>query len=493
MSFQNFAYQLQSNHTLQLIRRRNADLILSFLYDQFKGEESKAVWTHRALAGKLTYFLEALGYNEADEEVRSTKIFSDFETRAVQYLNNWSTAGFLKKYPNEEGEDLHELTNSTEKVFQWIEELKPREFVGTDSRFKDLFTRLKDLIAQTEEDPAAHIERLEQEKHEIDKKITRLRLTQKLSAEDIYEDWEIKERFQQLEADARELTTDFSEVAQNLDGIRKRIQQQYLAHHLVKGDVLQQVFTALNSLEKSDQGRSFGAFWEFLRNDETKEQFDALTAKLYAILKERSIREAPDPFLKKLRGHLFTAGSRVVEANARLNEKLSRILSEHNPTARRQVLELLAEIQHAAVALGEAPSKDTVFMELDTVPQIVLPQRWGIHLDQKEAGEIRFPEAGIDALPLSAGELFNPFTLDPQWLRRRVAELLQNRDQIGLEEIVNTHGLTYGLGELVGYLSLAVEAEHTVIEDARQTLSFGERAIQMPTIIFIQKSPPPVI
>ena len=45
------------------------------------------------------------------------------------------------------------LTQHTERVFQMLDILKDRKFVGTESKFKDIFHKLKELIDNNTEDP----------------------------------------------------------------------------------------------------------------------------------------------------------------------------------------------------------------------------------------------------------------------------------------------------------------------------------------------------
>ena len=49
-------------------------------------------------------------------------------------------------------------TKHTSRVFQIVELLKDRRLVGTESKFKDIFNKLKELIENSNEDPVKKIE-----------------------------------------------------------------------------------------------------------------------------------------------------------------------------------------------------------------------------------------------------------------------------------------------------------------------------------------------
>lgn len=488
MVYDSLANLFANSTALQLITRKNAPLILSFLQESFK-QDAIRTRSNTELTSRLARLLEEIDYKDEDEDINSSKLFDDYDAKAMQYMERWSNAGFLRKYPNELGEEVHELTADSEKVLLWLQSLKRREFVGTESRFKDIFTRLKDLISQTEVDPEKRLQELEDQKHEIEKKIMAIRVRGHLASEDVYDDTKIKERFYELDRAARELLTDFTEVEQNFEGLRRDIQRRYMEQDTVKGDLLRYVLDALHDLDSRDQGKSFKAFWKFLLDEATKEEFDSLTAKLYELLHARGIDAGADRFLKHLKRYLLVSGKKVVDANGKLSEKLNRILSERNPRERKRILELIADIRAAAICLPDIPPRDDVFLILETVPVLNLPTRWELAIRETEASTLQYPDATEVAEPESAAlaALFKQSTVDRARLQARIDKLLEDREQIGLEELVRYQGgIEQGLGELVGYLSIALQGDHLVLESSAQTIPLGDRMINMPTVIFIK-------
>ncbi|MBK7040823.1 MAG: DUF3375 family protein, partial [Bacteroidetes bacterium] len=226
--------------------------------------------------------------------------------------------GYLRKYPSDDGEDLHELTPDTIKVLKWLEDLVPREYIGTNSRFKDIFFKLQKLVEQTNEDPEDRIEELQKRKWEIENEINLIRLGKKPS---VFDEIEIKEQFYDLNKMARELLADFSEVEQNFEQIRKDIQRKYTERDITKGTLLVFALDALDDIDQKPEGKSFKAFWEFLMNEKRQQEFTGLTERLYQILAENKIDYNNDKFLRNLKRYLHVSGRKVIDANKKLSEK----------------------------------------------------------------------------------------------------------------------------------------------------------------------------
>jgi seryl-tRNA synthetase len=116
-----------------------------------------------------------------------------------------------------------------------LESLQKREFVGTESRFKDIFRRLQELIDNTSDDPKRKIQELEAKRQELKEEIAHIKKTGKT---DTYNDTQIKERFFEISKTARELTSDFKEVEQNFKDITLNIYKKQTQRDLHKGDIL---------------------------------------------------------------------------------------------------------------------------------------------------------------------------------------------------------------------------------------------------------------
>ena len=485
MTFDQLSSHFKTARPLLLLRSKNAPLILSFFDTVFRTGHITTI-TNTELRNKLENYLEDVAYGEADEELNNETLFDDDARRAAQYIDKWSNAGFLRKYPNDEGEDLHELTPDTIKVLNWMDDLQKREFVGTNSRFRDIFSRLQEMIEQSNEDPAIRIQELEKKKREIEEEINLIKLGK---SPIVFTDTDIKERFYDLSKTARELLSDFSEVEQNFEQIRKDIQRKYSEKEVVKGSLLMYALDALDEIQNKDQGKSFKAFWEFLMDEKKQQELGELTNQLYQLLSERGIEYSNDRFLKNLKRYLHASGKKVIDANKKLSEKISRVLSEKSLLERRRAMELIGDIRQLAFVLAETGIKEEAFLEIEDEPYINLVDRWELSEEKDTTVNLLFPD-GIGGNPdaeTDFGLLFDQFAIDRKKLIGRIEIMLENKTQVTLKEVIDHYGMDNGLSEVLGYFSIAsADDNHLILEEVKEPILVSERMLNMPMVIFVK-------
>ena len=138
MNHADLTLQFQQSASLRLLQARNAPLVLSVLFTAFKREHSPSINESR-----LRAILEAeLGELSDTGELIGAKPAKD-------YLVEWADQfhGYLWRHqPDGKDEPVYELTPEIELVFQWLEMLKPKTHVGTESKFKSLAGTLKDIV-----------------------------------------------------------------------------------------------------------------------------------------------------------------------------------------------------------------------------------------------------------------------------------------------------------------------------------------------------------
>lgn len=485
MTFEEILLQFKTAKPLLLLRAKNAPFIISFFQKVFSNANITTI-SNSELRSKLEGYMEELSYEEKDEELEAGTLFDDFSVRAAQYIEKWSNSGFLSKYPNDEGEDLHELTPDTIKALRWLTDLERRDHVGTNSRFRDIFFKLQKMIEQTNEDAEARIEELQNKKWEIENEINLLKSGKKPS---VFDETEIKEQFYDLNKMARELLADFSEVEQNFEQIRKDIQRKYTEKDIAKGTLLVFALDALDEIDQKPQGKSFKAFWEFLMDERRQQEFSQLTEKLYQLLNEQNIDYNNDRFLKHLKRYLHVSGRRVIDSNRKLSEKLSRVLSEKNLLERRRAMELIGDIRQMAYSLIDTKIKEDDFLVIEDEPNINLFDRWEPGEEKDIITGILFPDGSEDDTNPDLKILFDQFTIDRKKLLRRIDAMLEGKSQVTLKEIVDEYGIENGLSEIVGYFSIATsESHHIILEEAQEPILVGDRKINVPMVIYTKLS-----
>lgn len=473
----------ESSPSIKLLRTTSAQMIICFFYRQFKENQTPSLPEEKIIDDLADFLPE---YQIEDEENNSSSPLKDYVIRAKTFITSWTERGFLRNYESTDNEILYELSPSTEKVIQWLEQLENREFIGTESRFKDIFNKLQELVDHTTEDAGLKIRELEKQKKEIDKQIKDIQESGKVST---YDDYQIKSRVVELTHSAKELISDFKEVEDNFKVITRNIYLKHTDPNQTKGTILGYTFDSLDELKDSDQGKSFYAFWDFLISRNRQDQWKELVQRIFNVLEERNIR-FDDIFLRKMKQYLFRAGNKVSEANDRMSEKLSRIISEKELAERLKVKEAVNRIKELALTFIDRDELPDIGIEIEENVSIRLPMEKKVNLEKDET-PVFDQKPGQSSHQLDIGalkELYSPFVVDRKELKDRIHLMLEDKPQVTLKEIIDLFPLEKGLSELLVYFSLA-EVDHNHLFDHKKTelIEFDpgqKKYIEIPQIIF---------
>lgn len=456
-------------------------MIVSFLFETFKRDHVRTV-SLATLLERLRDHLDDLRAAEPEAYPRS----------AEAYLKEWCEDDRFLRMFYEQGRDdpSVELTPDAERVLQWIDDLGPRDFVGTESRFQRIFELLREIVERSEEDPDQRIAQLEAEKAELERKVERIRLTGHVET---MSGTQVRERFLDANNLARDLLADFREVEHNFKQITRRIQQDQLRKGVVKGDIVGHVIDADEALKESDQGQSFYAFWRFLLSPERQAELERYVDEVHRLPEVEGIGEE-QPMLRRVQIALIDAGDKVVRSNHRLADQLRRLLDERNLAENRRVLDLIAEIKQRASRLAADPPDDADFLELDDRPAIDAPMERSLWQPAEVVDFIGITpqEASGNAAGIDLATLFSPFAINAAELETRVDQVLMHRTQATLAEIVAIHPIERGLAELVAYLHLGMTGGRTLTnETVRERIPIttsgdgpGPRYVNVPQLIF---------
>jgi len=100
-----------------------------------------------------------------DELFRLRESYGDdaHKMSAKQYLALWcdNNAYLSKRYPDRGDEPVYDLTPSIAKAIEWLSDLKPKAFVGTESRLLTVFNLLREIDAKASESPERRIQELD--------------------------------------------------------------------------------------------------------------------------------------------------------------------------------------------------------------------------------------------------------------------------------------------------------------------------------------------
>jgi hypothetical protein len=478
--------QVDAAVTLKLLRARNLPLVVTFLYQMFKENEQITI-RYQHLIQKLGDFLEEIEYGDDDEEIKSGKLILDFDEKAKLYIDRWIESNYLRNVMDDTSkEPLVLLSKHVEKVFQVFELLKEKEFVGTESKFRDVFHKLRDIVQNANPDKEKRLEELEKQKQAIDEEIRKIKIGGFVP---IYEDYQVKSRYEDVNRLANELIGDFKEVEDNFKEITRRIYERQQQVNLSKGQLLAETFDALYELRATDQGKSFYAFWQFMLDDAGQADFQKLTKEVYQVLEDRGI-EVASRSLRKLKTLLHLAARKVLEKNGILANKLSREIIAKDQLESRKTRELMAAIRSLAIKRLDKPLELDVCLSLETNPEIYFPLERKLG-EKPEINTFSVNAQGASLNMEDIGELsklFNVDLIDKQTLLANIQELLLERSQVSLKEVVEIKGITKGLSELLAYVTLInVSSKFFMSETVREVICFDYQLhnyLELPQIIF---------
>ena len=454
LSLDEIAWLRDNSPAWRLLRADNAPLVLSFLYQVFVADNVRSI-SATELTSRLDDELYALSQRDGESGGRR------FPKSARAYLDDWAApgAGWLRKYyPDGTDEPHFDATPAVEKALQWIQSLREREFVGTESRLNVIFELLRQIVFGTETDPAHRLAELHRQRQELDEQIAQVQAGDM----PMLDETAVRDRYQQFAGTARALLADFREVDENFRKLDRQLREKIAGWHGGKGELLDDVLGSRESIAGSDQGRTFQAFYGFLLSQARQEELSELLDRVHAMT---GIAEH-DPRLRQIHYDWLDAAQRTQATVRQLSEQLRRFLDDQVWFENRRVIDILRSIETRALQLRETRSLP-VTMELDAFsPALRLP------LERPLYAPVRKPRLTSDQVRDADEEtdqaiMFEQVYVDPEPLRGAVRQALRSQPLVGLTDLVERYPLQHGVAELVAYLSLRDEAFAIVYDDTR--------------------------
>jgi len=475
VNYTDLQLEFKQSPTLRLLRAENSSLVLAVLFAAFKREHHPVVTESR-----LRALLEA-----EIEELRDAGEFNSGRS-AKDYLAEWADGqhAYVHRFqPVDSDEPAYELTPEIERVFQWLDSLKPRPHVGTESKFKNLAGTLAEIVENSTREPDVRIQRLRAEQARIQQQIEEIERT---GVVPVYTATQINERFQNLLEIARQLLGDFREVERHFRTVTEEIAVRQTDTTATRGGIVSQTLDAQDRLRESSQGQSFYAFWDFLLAPERRRQFVELVEAAYA-LPTLADELRGDVLLRKLQSSLRAEGNKVVASNERLVAQLRRVLDVRESAERREVGRLIQEINALAHRTRDLPPQ-TELLDMDTsaiLSSLMSKASWTPPESIEFGGSLEVSEGGDYRETLEAFLRLHP--VDFERLRQNIRDCLQTRLQISLSELLELRPPRNGILEVLAYLFIAESDGPHMVFDAFDLIEIPgqrERRYRVPQIVF---------
>jgi FtsZ-binding cell division protein ZapB len=460
---------------LRLFRRQDPGLVIAVLYTLFKQRERLTISYEDAVL-ELGLFLDDIAQPDAE--------MIDSVVRAEKLIQDWCSPvnRFLRRYLDQSGLPVLELTPHTERAIRLIEDLTRVNYVATESRFTDILYRLRRLSRESIVDPEEKIAELEKQQAEIQAEIDTIRENNEVASLDTRQ---MEEQLFELSRSAKDLIADFSSVEENFRNILGKIYQEEVEHGSSRGRILKAALNAADELHNTPQGKSFDAFWNFLVTDYGRDEINTMVEKVFTDLAHRGMN-LPDTFLLRLKPLLLNAGKRIIDSNRRLSERLNRIIVGPDAQRSRMLLEQIKEIKALVLGMKQELPDELAFMSVETYPDIYLPIERPLSL-QKEDTDFSFPrESELQAPDFSL--LTDLFFIDYQVLQQHVTDLLNTQQVVSLKQVVTRYPPTKGLAEIIAYLDIGSQDPYCAIQEEEFSFSYSfegtTKRITVPQLLF---------
>lgn len=474
MTFEFLKHLKNTNQTIKLLNSDNFAFMLSFFYFVFVKNRHITI-THSEIILYLDDYLFEI--NSSYENL--------FPKEAKNYLDDFSNDrnGYLRKYHGDTDEPLYELTPYTNKALEFVESLQKSEFVASRSKFNIIFELLEDLEFETNMDDVQRVKKLEAQKRDIDSQIEAIRAKKDLR----FDNARIKEHYMQIEEIVRKLKYDFSEMEYNFRDLNKLAMEEIALKDDAKSGVLDSIFEIEDSIRKSDQGKSFFAFWQLLTDNSRSDKLTKLFDNLYEIPVVKEMDD--DKKLKDVKYTLLKSGEKIYKVSAKLVEQLRRFIDDRVWIENKRVLELCKKIEKSSIEIKNNISLKKDFFEIKgdsfKIDSIFEKSLYSIKKPQEFKSEDVIQDIEIDM-----DGFYNLFYVDEEALKRNITQMLQHRSQCTLVELTQKFVVTKGVSELISYIAIAKNLDGAVVDDSVKTqidivdFDGNRKRVNLPKIIF---------
>ncbi|MDR6685796.1 flagellar motility protein MotE (MotC chaperone) [Arthrobacter sp. 1088] len=461
-----------------LLRAQNAPLALHFFMSAFTDPNQRNVGRQQ-----LVDVLDDVLFG-----VRESYGEDKFPRNAAEYLDDWAAperAWLRKYYVQGEDEPHYDLTPAAEDVVRWVESLKGRDFVATQSRLTSIFAVLKTLVQQSETDPEVRLAELQQQRDQIDKEMQQIRdgVVKVMTAP------EALDHFQQLTALAKDLLSDFREVEQNFRKLDRQVREQIATWDGSQGELLDSIFANQQDIGSSLQGRTFQGFWDYLMSPQLRRELNDLLHRATQI--EALSRMDNLHTITNLHQDWLPAVEQTQSTVRQLSQQMRRLLDDKVFLENKRIMQLIRSIEASALDQRDQPPSNFV-MEIEA-PSVDVALPFERPLYEPGSRVMVMDEVvAADDQELDASALFSQFHVDRERLKSNIESVLEESDQATLADITAAHPLSQGLAEVVAYYQLATESDWASINpESTQQLTWqledgSTREATIEQIIFVR-------
>jgi len=472
---------------LRLLRADNAPFIVDFLHQQFRGGQRISI-AHESLRADLIGYQDYLREQHEGQLPRSADDYLSDWCREKNRILTRRVRGGASSAKTGAETITYELTAPTEVVLRFIEENLQREaesFVGTESRMKRIVDTLREIVLQSSDDPEVHIAELERERDALDQRIRQIRETGDVRK---FHDAQIRERFLDLVDQLRNVLGDFRAVEDSFREITREVQQRDCdADGGSKGGLLGYALDAEDDLRESDQGISFAGFQKEILVPERQEKLRQLIAEVRTL--ELVADQKPGlEILRQMMPRLTAEAEQVMQTMRRLSASIRRFLDAREAGERREISRLIGDIRSLARECAAAEPPAGPVAEVDErveIGHMAVREFWSA---APVIEATRLHESDTDDSEGARATAFADFAkmrrLDWDRMRDSIRRLTSREESVSLPRLLDENPPESGAVEVLGYLQIAKDDGHLIIEETTDQIRVGDRQLTLPRVVF---------
>lgn len=454
----------EESPVIALLRQDTMPVVAAELAEHLGGDE-------RSLPAPLLYEL----IDDDLEELR--RLGFDLPRSAQAYCTEWLHAGFLARHPVPGGKgETFSMTAAGHDAIRVLERLSQPLPAATDSRLSMISNEMVRLATDTDSSIASRVAALEAERDRVEEEIEaalegRIREVDADAA---------LVRLRDLLQQARDVPADFARVRDSLEELNRRLRHDIIEDSSPQGDILDEIFTGVDRIRDSPEGRSFGAFYELVMDREAGERFTEAVEK---VLDRDFAASLPDGTRAFLRGYLTNLQHESIDVSRTMgtfSRSLRQFVQSRQFEAYRELADRLRRAQRAGI---EAASHLRLFDRMEARLELTSPRlrsvgRLALHVPSEVQAPAEVVSHDLD---------------DVSWedLRRRVRESeidleeIQGwiRESVGalgecsVSRVLDRHPATQGLASVVGLCVLGARHGSAVPEAESLSWSSGDRLV----------------
>ena len=456
--YRNLVSQWKSNQSTSLLASQHAPIYLAF-FSYLSDVYGRSPVSRQTMLEELRQYYQDLSDDYPDLDIRKdpAAALNLFTGEERKWLNAF--------YPKGQDEIHYTLSAGLEQALGFARDISSKPFYGTESRLELYLTGIDELHTSLEADPDVLVATLQQQRRDLMQKINDV----KNGAAQTADDRKIREQYLTLVSLSRQLESDVYGVVGAFEELNRKTRLDISQAISSRSEALEKILSQHDIIQNSDQGKSFVAFFRLLMNTP---RLDEIRKKIESIHRHDALDLLENTELDGFEYRLRDAATLAQRRFQDIAISLGRYLEEHRGKEIRHFTQLMNEISSIGIRLRGCPPEDFTM----TLPEKKIPVNLNFNRELYAVKKpVEFIQSDLrDEVEIDLSEVVDTNYLQMELLRDQVTGILEKHEQVSLSRIIREFPVTDGLGEVVGYYSLAREFPHHVVEESRISITWTD-------------------